>query len=297
MLKILYGKEHYTISRLKSEAVSQVEMPDMNYASFQKFDEEVVGLLRTFPFLEDRRVVVIDADSLSVINNEHFLNYIKTPEETSDLIIILRDADQRTKLFKELKAGGYITFCDKLKSEDELKKVLLEELSLVGGKIEPEVLNKFIERENYFDELNDDVTLYGVVNDLIGLCLSSTDKTISLEQVNSLRENRKGKIFSLSKLILSKDVIGLRRELNRLSDEPIAILSLILREYRIAYKANYFDKAEIGTKYVGFSAMSKKELLYGMDVCLGTIRDIKFGKVAAADAMNIAAAKLLRGSL
>ena len=114
MLKILYGKEHYTISRLKSEAVSQVDMPDMNYASFQKFDEEVVGLLRTYPFLEDRRVVVIDADSLSVINNEHFLNYIKTPEETSDLIIILREADQRTKLFKELKVGGYITFCDKL---------------------------------------------------------------------------------------------------------------------------------------------------------------------------------------
>ncbi len=292
MIKVLYGSEPYLISKIKDEVVSQIQFPDMNLTSAEVFNSEIVDILQTYPLMEDRRVVVIDADSLSVISNDDFTGYMENPSEYSDLLVILRQADMRVKLVNQLKKNGLLTICNKFESEKDLIAEIKSVLSVNGYSIAEDAFKEFLKRENYFD--NEDVTLYGVINDILGLGV--VNPNITLDMVKStIKDNAKENVFSLAKLILNKDVKGFRQQANLMSaDQAIPTLSLIMREYRIAYKALYFKPNEIGAKYINFSSMTKEQLIKGIEVCMDLIDGIKQGRVDASIALNLASARLFQ---
>ena len=268
-----------------------VSEKDFNLSIHEIFDENVYELCTTYPIFEDTRVVFLDLDKLSLLDNEYFRAFKKSPTEFTQLLILCRTIDKNSKFAKELKKEGLLVEIQKLKEEYELKNFILNFLKEHDGFMEPAALKEFIRRENYFE--HDAVNLISVTNDLTAML--SLDKNITLNMVTDMvKDMTKENVFSLAKLLERGDVIGLRKELALISpDKAILTLSLLLREYRIAYKASFAPLSDIGVKYSTLRKLPKKHLLYGMDVCTTMIEDIKTGRVADYLALQMAIGQLI----
>lgn len=293
MIKIIFGDEPYLISVIKKETFSMVSEKDFNLSMHEVFDEEVFALCNTFPIMEEKRVVFVDLDKLSLLNNEYFAAYQKEPAEFTELLILCRQVDKNTKFAKELKKNGLLLEVTKLKEETQLKKFIQSFVKEKGGSIESEVLKELVARVNYFD--NDATNLISVTNDLEAML--SINKYISLSMVKDMvKDMATENVFSLAKLIEKGDAKGLKKEISLLSpDKAIPTLSLLLREYRIAYKAKFASYGEIGIKFCTFSKMPVEQLVHGMSVCTSIVEDIKNGKVQENIALQLAVAMLVDG--
>ena len=292
MIRIIFGNEPYLISQIKKESFSMVSDKDFNLSMYESFDEKVLELCATYPVLEDRRVVYIDLDRLSLLNNEFFNAYRKAPAEFTVLLILCRDVDKNTKFAKELKKEGLLYEINKLTEADELKNTIHKFIREKGGSIEPSALKELIARENYFE--NDAVNLISISHDID--CLLSVSKNISLDMVREyVKDMAVEHIFSLAKLIEKGDALALKKEISLIShDRAIPMLSLLLREYRISYKLTFSAHQDIGIKYHTFRNLSKKQAVQGMRTCTSIIEDIKTGRIDEKIALQLAVGQLLQ---
>lgn len=291
MIKIIYGDEPYFISLIKKDTFSMVSQKDFNLSMHEVFDEDVFTLCNTFPFMEEKRVVFLDLDKLSLLNNEYFAAYKKEPAEFTEVLILLRQVDKTTKLYKELKKEGLLLEVKKIEQEHELKKFIQNYVTREEGSIQMDALREFIIRENYFE--NDAVNLISITNDLTAMLSVSKNITINLVK-DMIKDMATENVFSLAKLIEKKDAMGLKKEVSLISaDKAIPTLSLLLREYRIAYKAMYAPLTDIGVKFMTFKNMPKEQLVHGMKVCTSLVEDIKTGKVSETIALQLAIGQLL----
>ena len=291
MIKIIFGDEPYFISQIKNETFDMIAEKDFNLSMHEVFDEDVFTLCNTFPFMEEKRVVFIDLDKLSLLNNELFRAYKKAPSEFTELLVLCREVDKTTKFAKELKKEGLLLEVTKLKEDYELKKFIQYFVTKANGTISSDALKEFMCRENYFE--NDATNLVSITNDLTALLSVSNEITTSIVK-DMVKDMAKENRFALARLIEKKDAKGLKKEISLISpNNAIPTLSLLLREYRIAYKALYAPFSEIGIKFVTFKHMPKDQLIHGMKVCTSLVEDIKNGKVAEAVALQLAVAQLL----
>ena len=291
MIKLIYGDEPYFISLIKKETFSMVNNKDFNLSIHEVFDEDVFTLCNTFPFMEEKRVVFLDLDKLSLLNNEYFAAYKEAPSEFTELLILLRQVDKSTKLYKELKKEGILLEVKKIEQEYELKKFVQNYVTREEGSIQSDALREFMTRENYFE--NDAVNLISIINDLTAMLSVSKNITIDLVK-DMIKDMATENVFSLAKRIEKGDAMGLKKELSLISaDRAIPTLSLLLREYRIAYKATFAPLTDIGVKFITFRNMSKEQLIHGMKVCTSLVEDIKTGKVSENIALQLAVGQLL----
>jgi len=292
MVKILYGNEPWLISKEKETIVSALSMPEMNFNSFQMWGNEVIESLNTLPFIDERRVVVLDLDKPSSLDCKSFKAYLEHPSNTADLVIILREADFRTKFCADLKKSGLVNICDKFKDEFSLVKEIGYYLNTQKATMTKEALSAFLHRENYF-ELSE-ITFFNLANDLDTLI--SINKSISREMVEQyIPDNTTVNDFALAKLIVSKDATVVRNHINMVSDsDTMRILALLLREYRITYKALYFKEPEIGVKFVSLkNKLSKSYLISAIEICTTAMDDIKAGRLGSDYALKVITGKLM----
>lgn len=291
MIKMLCGDEPYLIQKEKESVVSTVLEPDFNLSAYQKFDAEVYDVCFTYPVVEDKRVVVVDADTFSVINNDAFKKYLDEPSDFCDLVVIIRNADFSSAFAKSLKKN--LTVCDKLKQEGDLKREVLSKVSKAGARISDDALAEFIKRQNYFER--SDINLHSVMNDL--QTLLDLSREISLDMIKSHVKNHDiGNVFLLSKLLLNGNSKELKRQCALIStsaDEVFRVLGLLQREFRIAYKQKYFAPAQIDAKYFNLKNLSKPTLLKGLGICTDISEQIKDGKIGYSVALDYAIMQLV----
>ena len=292
MVKVLYGNEPYVIAKRKAKVVNALTNKQMNLQNFEgKFDLDVYNSCLSFPFLEDKRVVLMDIDSLSALDTPLFEEYLSSPVETTELLIICKNVDKRVKLYKKLKALDVLIPCDKL-DEETLKKAILCELSKKGGSIQELALAELIKRLNYENE--DSVNMFSIVGYLDNML--AINKGITLEMVQKyVPKIEEANVFALSKLLLAESSAELLREVDMIdTDESIKTLSLLLRDFRIAYKLKYFDKKEVADKgvFTSFSEFSADTLVDCMQVITDTIADVKAGRTTNQQALKLACIKL-----
>lgn len=291
MMKLLCGDEPYIIMKYKEAAVATVVEPDFNLSVFHKFDAEVYDTLFTYPVMEEKRVVVVDVDNISALNNDFFKKYKDNPSDFSDLIVIIRNADFSTKFARELKKS--LTICDKLSHEGDLRKEIMSVVNSNGASISEAALKEFIARQNYFER--PDINLHSVMNDL--QTLLDLSKEISLEMVkHHVKNHDVGNAFLLSKLLLSGNSKELKKQcalISSSSDEVFRVLGLLQREFRIAYKEKYFTPTQIDAKYFNLKSLSKATLIKGMQICAEVTDQIKEGKIEAGIALDYASMQLV----
>ncbi len=289
-IKILYGDEPYRIDYEKEMVLQGVENPSMNYTHLQgSFTEEALSKCSTFPFFEDRRVVLVDTDTLKGLDTDSFKKYLEHPVKSTDLVVIVRKVDSRLKIFKTLKE--YLVPCNKVTTPKDLEQVILFEVKRNGARITPAALKEFTERINYF--AMEDVTLL-MVKDFIDN-LSAISKEISEDMVKRyVPAFKEADVYSLAGLIKEKKADALLGQLNMLSkDEAIGTLSLLLYSFRVAFKEKFYSLREIGGRESLFSEYGAETLEKAVRLITDRIAGIKSGFIPDETVLKLTVAELL----
>ena len=257
MFKILYGNEPYRIDKAVAKCKKEIKEPGINVGFFDSLGKDVLALCRTYPFLEENRLVVVSVDSLT----DEVLNFMDIPEFTN-LFVLPSACDKRTGLFKKLSNAGLTEELNKL-TENQLRTFIVKYLKNNGGLITERAYEHLVERSGYFE--NDNVNLYTIEIYLKQLMLLGT--VITDENVNriihpSCNEN----VYALTKALLSNDgeyTIDLCKRLLERGEQPIALLSLLLRTFRLGYKASLFTTESLNevSALIGVSAYQLKGTL------------------------------------
>jgi len=296
-ITLLWGDEPYGIEKRKQKIVGTIQMPEMNLQVFEgSFDKVVRNACYVFPFMEPKRVIILNISSLDDISTDDFESYLKKPSVTTELIIIADSVDQRKKMYKTLKDKDILYPCNKV-SDEELKKVLSYEIKKRGANIQGIAYAEFVKRLNYHE--NDDMNLIGMVSFIDSMVSVSKDITLDLVE-RYVPKYEEANIFGLTQLIKSKDCENLYKEAGLIDsscDEQIKILSLLLRDYRLAYKLKFFDRRELSDKpasiKTSFGDYSMSELISCMEILTGTVTDVKTGRIASELALKSALIKLV----
>lgn len=292
MILVVSGVEVYNIDRYRKKALEEVSNPEMNVTRFTgAFTEEVAVQCNTFPFLSEKRAVLLECDTQKGLDNKDFEEYLQNPSKSCNLFITLKKSDSRTKLIKRLTSAEIYRSCNKFDDERKVKQVLEFELKRRDAVMSGAAMSEFLRRINYLRY--EDMTLAYAVN-LLDSCVAIS-KEITPEIVDQMvPEFREPNVFGLISLIKNKEVDKLTEEIALIpEDEAIGKMSLLLRSYRIAYKARFYKLGDIAKNARDeFPEMATEDLVRSMKIITDLIEGIKTGRVEQANALRLCAGKL-----
>ena len=112
---LLYGEETYLKNQYRDKLVHAM-VQDGDTMNFTRFDGrhtdqfEVIALADTVPFLAERRVLLIcDSGWFRGGATERIAEYIKKIPETTCIVFSEKDVDKRSRMYKAVKAAGYVS--------------------------------------------------------------------------------------------------------------------------------------------------------------------------------------------
>lgn len=288
--ELISGTEPYLVKAYRDGVVKGISMPDMNVLESDQFTVAERDFARQAPFLDERRVLILQFDKLSV--NELLEIYLKEPSAKTDLFIFVKEIDKRTSLYKKFPKKDIKQFD---KDMDVLKRWILGYLKKQGCRITEQAYAELTARINY--EL-EDVNLYHVRSALKKLCSISEDITPELVK-RMIPLNEKEDVFRLIELIDKKETIELFHQadimLQNGEQNVIGTLSLLLRSYRILYKVSVggCSLKDAGVYYRTYvPRLSGEQAQKGMDTIQEIINGIKNGKYMQDFALRFCLSKL-----
>lgn len=238
-MKVLYGNEPYLIERYKKHYADMVTHTALNLSIiYGKYIVEVHDLLQSYPFMDDKRVVILVCDTLKDLDGELFYDYLKNPSDFSELLIIIRSVDSRLKIFKKISSAGVLQECNKFNFPLEFNRAVRYELAKLGARISDEAVNDLCRQIGYFEI--DNVNFLEVLNVLRSL--SALSKNITFDIVKQhVPENKEANLFMLAELIRKRDMGAIKEQIMLIApSDTILVISVLLREFRIAYKASMY---------------------------------------------------------
>ncbi|GCL72528.1 DNA polymerase III subunit delta [Paenibacillus naphthalenovorans] len=246
---VCYGSESYLIRELINRLTDKLALPEHKAFAVSRYDltetpvEAVIEEAETLPFMVPNKVVVAN-NALFLTGAkengkvEHKLDrltdYLKTPVDFS-IIVFTVDADkldERKKIVKALKEANALIPCTAL-SADELAHWVNQEADKAGISLAPGVAEQLI--------LYTGTNLQALAQELEKCALyigrGGTITSADLEQLvtRSIEQN----IFQLIEHIVQVELdqaFTLLNELLRRKEEPIKIVMLIARQFRIMFQ-------------------------------------------------------------
>lgn len=274
-IELIGGDEPYMIDMRRKQLIRKLQMPDLNFYKSDVLDEKVLEHLQTCPIVDEEKVAFVRLEHLREADNSLFP---KLSALTSGLLIIqFQDYDGRSSFFKEVKAKGLVKlYLKENYSDKQVQDYLTKIAGNKGISFEAGAMELLLSRTCYRE--NEDVNLYTLIGYIKSL--SALGNPIRKEHVCAIvTEYHSEDVFGIAKMILSKDLNGLRLQANLQKKNAIRTLSALLREYRIAYKAKYFPLKEIGVSYCVFSRLEKAVLCDAIRYITGQIQSIKTGRI------------------
>lgn len=295
---VLYGNEPYTIKQYVDTLRMNFEEFCISY--YDEWKEDMWPVARQVPMFCSQQLLLVKPKTLS---DDNFIEYCKNPSSSTVMVVVPETVDKRTKAFKKLQSLNVLKECKKL-SEGQMQKFVISEIQGNGSKIRESVYEYFIQKTGYF--LDEDINLFSIRNYIAQLC-DVSDGEITRSDVDAfVVETCTTKTFALTNLLLKKDraeIFRLSEQFLREKENVIGMLSLLLRTFRLGYKASlYSDKneAEIA-KLLGVPAFQFKDALRYppnvisdcMDVIGQGIQRIKFGQADDRSALFVTLSKVL----
>lgn len=254
MVYLVYGSDPFIVRWNTKNLLKIVENKDFDLRVSENMDADVYTYLCQYPMFGEHRGVLLRISKLSDLDkNTYFEKYLKKGEKTPSILVINADSvDTRISLYKRVckEPGCKVIKCDKL-DEKRLTASILKHLNECGARITKDALKLFISRVNYLEI--EEVNMYELINTLDKLVQYCKD--ITVDSVRAVvKENVKDNIFSLTSMLLSGDMASCYKQLDVLLNKrqsPINIFSLLLREFRLAYKADALgvDKTALGVYF------------------------------------------------
>lgn len=282
MVYLLYGNEPYKIF-LKISALTK----ECECRKTEKLDQEDEQYLNYFGLL-GTRCLIVDVASLGA--DDEIYKLCKKNAHGKNIVILRADSvNERTKLFAYLSKNGTVIKCDKI-GYAELVRFVQTGVKKYHCVITEDALKAFIDRSGYLME--DGVTL-----DKICICikqLAFRTSEIQLQDVETilpLLPNDDTR--NLLNHLLTKDLDGFMKRSSELVElkDPIALMGLILRHFRIAYKASLLQGEKNVAKTLGLSdyqmkriqpvlQLTPEQVMQCIDIILKGTEKIKSGVVS-----------------
>lgn len=277
MFKVLYGTERYLIDNELSRIA--------HGERFDGFSDMVFDAISSYPIFADRNQIIVSCEKLP--SDKRFLDLVGKLPKFTDLIVVPQTMDKRSKEYKALDKAGVIEIYDKVERE-RLSGLLLGLISKGGSRIRTSTMNYLVDRSGYL--MDDDVDLYQMRIWVKQLCFASEDE-ITIEMVDAvIPSSSHVKAFALAGLLLENDgdgVFALAKQLLEEKEEPIKILSLILRTFRLGYKRSLYPELSDAdaAKKIGVPAfqlhqvkkVKPESLNRCMEIILESVSGIKTG--------------------
>lgn len=248
---VFHGDQKYLIDGLIQEIVkATLNEEDMDF-NFEKVDskeqtiESTIGLLETIPFMGDKKVVIVEdaffltaarAPAKSVSHDLTSLEgYVKNSADFSILILVTPEEklDQRKKVVKLLKKESIVCPCTSLK-----RTQLLPWLQQISRDLEVSLEDNAAQLLVEF--IGSDMT--ALVNEIKKMS-SYVGKggTITIETIQLLTsKTAEQDVFQLVDQVVNFKVGEAFKTLNELlkrKEEPIKILALLARQFRMIYRS------------------------------------------------------------
>ena len=230
MLKIWYGEEPYLMSTAKAKEKANIENPDINIVdNGDELDETAINQCYESAFFADKKYLVFKAADLK----NPFIAKLIAEEPDNEVRIIVSKFESNLKVAKSLKKEQVQEF--KRLADKDIPAFIKFFLVKWPTKVREEDFKYLISRIGYSGRTNCD--LFTVRNWL--------QQLFSLEEVTKadidavIPEEESANAFALFRLLVDgkKDKYFALAERLLISEDAIGLLSLLLSNFRIAYKA------------------------------------------------------------
>ena len=219
------------------DALIEPSLRDLAYNAYYADDTdpgEVVSVANTLPFLTERRVILVrGVESYeSETAMARLLPYLSDPCESSVLILVANQIDQRRKLFKTCEKQGFVVPCPQL-SDSDVRLWINNAVKERGKVIDPDAVTELIERSGL--HLSDVSNAVQVVSGFVG---PETDRIEQPHVVAACADVAEDQIWSLTDAIASSDVkkaLFVLRELIAIGKSEFEILGSINWLLKTAY--------------------------------------------------------------
>ena len=146
---LLYGEERYLIRQYRDRLLEALlaggsEMNLNRYEGKGVAVPEIIEMAETLPFFSDRRVIILENTELFKSGGDKLSEYLKNPAQSSSFILVEREVDKRSSLYKTVKKAGYAAEFGRQK-EETLKKWVCGILRKEKKQISSETLQFFLD--------------------------------------------------------------------------------------------------------------------------------------------------------
>ena len=234
---LLYGEEAYLKKQYKARFIKAMlpEGDTMNYACYEGKNtdiREVIDLAETLPFFAERRLIVFEDTGFFKSSGGDLADYIGEMPDTTYFIFIENEVDKRSKLYKAVKAKGYIAELG-IQDESTLRRWIQGLAAKEGRQMEPADITYFLNKvgtdmENITKELE---KLFCYAIDRDKLTGEDIDAVCTTQITNH--------IFEMVNAVAAKQqrrALDLYYDLLALKEPPMRILFLLIREYRMLFQ-------------------------------------------------------------
>lgn len=251
---LLYGEEAYLIRQYRDKLKRALlgDGSDMNVNRFEGKGvpvPQIIDMAETLPFFADRRVIILEYTELFKSGGEKLSEYLKKPAESSSFILVEREVDKRSGLYKTVKKLGYAAEFGRQDAKT-LQKWVCGILKKEKKQISPETLQLFLEgtgddMENIRKEL-EKLLCYTLDREVI------TSKDVEEICVPQIQNH----IFDMITAIANgsgEQALKLYYDLLSLREPPMRILALISRQFNLLLQVKElaqkgYPQAMIGEK-------------------------------------------------
>lgn len=282
---VLYGEEPFTIKQYVDAMMMHFD--EYCISSYEDWADEIWTSARQIPIFSDKQLIIVKPKTIS---DDNFLQYCKNPSDSTVMIVVPEMVDKRVKAFKALKSLGVLKECKKF-TEEQLQDFFVSQIRENGCEIKRDTYEYFIQKTGYY--LDENVNMFSLQNYIQQFCTVSDGEITKADIDAFVIDTCTTKTFALSSLLLKRDKEALFSLANRFLNEKenvIAMLSLLLRTFRVGYKASLYSdrkESEIG-KLLGVPAFQYKEALQyspeQISTCMDNLqRGIRWIKTGGAD--------------
>lgn len=293
---LLHGEEAYLIRQYRDKLLTALlgggdAMNVNRYEGKGVSVPEIIDMAETLPFFSDRRVIILENTELFQSGGEMLSDYLKAPAESASFLLVEREVDKRSGIYKTVKKFGYAAEFGRQDAKT-LQKWVLGILKKEGKQITSDALQLFLEgcgddMENIRKELEK------------LLCYTLNKEAITAEDVEAICVPQiQNHIFDMITAIAdgkSEKALRLYYDLLALKEPAMRILFLLGRQFNLLLQVK--EMAEKGApqtmiakntglhefvagKYMKQAAGFKRAFLKkALEDCGETEYDIKSGKI------------------
>lgn len=308
---IIYGEQSVMIkNRLKKVVKERLDFVDeMNFVKFDMANTSLLDVIEEASYMPlgyDHKIIVLE-DALFLektkvtkgkkkINDnneeiEKFINYLKHPNEDTDLILTLNSVniDKTSDIYKLLVENGKVY---------ELLSVDKKDLPTYIYRYFNETLNTKIDRDA-IDELasriKGDLNIFVNEANKLSLYTNHVRYEDVIKLVNKPLDENAFEMFNFLMGKRNGDAIKLFRDLCVNSVEPVTLISLLSNQFRLLYQIIYLAKSGYTNEQIAkelnikegrvyilkkyMYTMSMKEILATLDTLFKLDYNIKSGQV------------------